>query len=146
MVAANPYVGLFGNRRVEKPSIAIFADQLRKRCRVAVFLTKCMCFLVLGLEMKNVNGKTNVGKVGVGFDMLSERAVIIEEDMVRLDRLDAKGTLQKFLEATQLCINPTTSLDLLLHWRHLLHQTWCLVQVSCRMVPLQAAHCGSLNE
>ena len=99
MVAADPYVGLFCNRRAEKPSVAIFADQLRESRRVAVFLTKRMCFLVLGLEMKNVDSKTDVGKVGVGFDMLSERTVVIEEDVIRLDRLDAKGALQKFLEA-----------------------------------------------
>ena len=49
--------------------------------------------------MKNVDSKTNVGKVGVGFDMLSERAVVIKEDVIRLDRLDAKGALPKFLEA-----------------------------------------------
>src|SRR6266568_280443 len=56
-----------------------------------------MCLFVLGLKMKNIDGRTNVGKVGVRFDVLSERAVVIKEYMVRLDRVDSKGMLEKFL-------------------------------------------------
>lgn len=64
-----------------------------------MFLTKGVCFFVFALEMKHVNCEANVGKIGIRFDVLSKRTIVVEEDMVRLKGLDTKRPFEKFLEA-----------------------------------------------
>jgi len=40
MIATDPYVCLLCNGRIKEPTRAVFTDQLRKGCRVAIFLAE----------------------------------------------------------------------------------------------------------
>ena len=47
MVAAQPYVRLLCNRRVEKPGFTISAQKFGECSRIAMLLAKCMGFFML---------------------------------------------------------------------------------------------------
>ena len=56
-----------------------------------------MGFFVLGLEVKDVDTKADVGKVRIQLDVLRKGAIVVEKNVVRFDRFDMESTLEEFL-------------------------------------------------
>ena len=52
---------------------------------------------MLALEVKNVDGETNVLEERISCNRLFERTVVVEENMVRDERHAMVGALDKFL-------------------------------------------------
>lgn len=101
MKTSQPHICLFRNRRVKVPCLAVFSKQLWVHDRVAIGLTESIFDRVFAVEVKDVNGESNIAEVRIVLDVLGKGTVVVEKQMIWLLTVDAECTFYKLLRKIQ---------------------------------------------
>ena len=100
MIPPQPNVCLFCNRQVEEPALTIDTQKFWERSRVTVFLTECMALLMLQLEVKNVDQKTDILEERISLDMLRKTAVVVKDYVIRFEDFNTEDVPEKLLKCS----------------------------------------------
>lgn len=96
MITTQPDVCLLGDGRVEVPS-TIWLFEIFEHPRITILLTPSVGNRVLAGEMEDIDRKANVLEVRVIANNFREMAIVVEEDVVGLERVVGKCSLDKLL-------------------------------------------------
>ena len=111
MEATQPNIRLLSCRRVEYP-LAVLISQLLPFRRVAVLLTELVRFLMLALEVEDINCEDDLIKepIFLGSQMFLQATVVVEEDHCwEILLSEIVDQLQKVLYYIVIILNPSKS-------------------------------------